>query len=61
VGYMSVTDNIAEEIAVYCKLYKLTTYSREVVYDYIKEETAMTSLADEIEEKLKVKGITIVS
>ena len=56
---MSVTDDIAEEIVAYCKQYKLKTHSREVIYDYIKEETTMTSLADEIERKLKEKGISI--
>ena len=56
---MSVTDDITDEIVAWCKRRRFTAYSREVIYDYIKEETTMTSLADEIEEKLKVKGITV--
>jgi len=57
---MSVTDDIVEEIVAGCKTYKLTVYSREVMYDYLTESTCLTSLADEIEEKLKVKGIKCV-
>ena len=55
---MSVTDDITEEIANWCKRYGLVVYSREIIADYITEETSMTSLVDEIEEKLKKKGIT---
>ena len=56
---MSVTDDIAEEIRVLCYQESRDDFSREVIYDYIKEETTMTSLADEIERKLKEKGISV--
>ena len=56
---MSVTDDIADEIASWCKKRRFTAYSREVIGDYITEETTMTSLVDEIEEKLKKKGIAV--
>lgn len=55
---MSVTDDIAEEIVEICEQAgNVKEFSREVICDYLKEETTMTSLIDEIEEKLKTKGI----
>ena len=57
---MSVTDDIVEEIVEICtQAGNVKEFSREVIYDYIKEETTMTSLANEIEEKLKMKGIKV--
>lgn len=59
---MSVTDDIAKEIAELCrKEFHTKEFSREIIYDYVAEETTMTNLADEVEEKLKAKGITVGS
>jgi len=56
---MSVTDDIVEEIVTWCIRHKFTVYSREIIGDYITEETTMTSLVDEIEKKLIAKGIAV--
>ena len=57
---MSVTDDIVEDIVGWCEKHECKEYSREVIwFDYIREETTMTSLVDEIEKKLKVKGIEV--
>lgn len=57
---MSVTDDIANEIVELCeKELHTKELSREVMYDYLKEATTLTSLADEIEAKLKAKGISV--
>ena len=57
---MSVTDDIVGEIVEWCEGELHTKeLSREVMYDYIRESTVMTSLIDEIAEKLKKKGITV--
>ena len=56
---MSVTDDIVEEIVAVRAGQSWKKFSREVIYDYIREETTMTSLVDEIVEKLKKKGIAV--
>jgi len=57
---LSVTDDITEEIVEICdQAGNVKEFSREVICDFVKEETTMTNLIDEIEEKLKVKGITV--
>ena len=57
---MSVTDDIVEQIVVWCNSNGIKEYSREIIREDFVDVDAKEALADEIEEKLKAKGITIV-
>jgi len=55
---LSVTDDIVEEIMRLGKEDGITVFSREIIREDICEGY-VDQIADEIEEKLKKKGITV--
>jgi len=61
----SVTDDIVEEIVeeivTWCKQNKQQSYSREVLVEDCIRTSYASALINEIEAKLKAKGITIVT
>jgi len=54
---MSVTDDIVEEIVIWCHQNNQEAYSRELIPDYL--ETEYQKVIDEIVTKLKAKGIAV--
>ena len=57
---MSVADDITEQISTWCDSNGIREYSREIIREDFVDADAKEALANEIEEKLKAKGITIV-
>ena len=57
---MSVANDIAEQIVVWCNSNGIKEYSREIIREDFIDADTKEALANEIEEKLKGKGISIV-
>lgn len=57
---MAIADEIAEQISVWCNSNGIKEYSREIIREDFIDADTKEALANEIEEKLKMKGITIV-
>ena len=54
----SITDDIAEEIVVWCKAEGITVFSREIIKDDFLENFE-DKLTDEVIAKLELKGISV--
>ena len=57
---MSIADDIAEQISIWCDSNGVKEYSQEIIREDYIDDDVKEALANEIEEKLKEKGITCV-
>ncbi len=58
---MAIADDIAKQISIWCNSNGIKEYSRQIIREDFIDADAIEALANEIEEKLKMKGITIVA